>query len=352
MLFKRLFHLYEATSYSNFQKKMKTILQIGLGPLGVQVAKYITDKSDVKTVAAVDISPHLAGKSMNEVDPVLSEEVTINNSVGAAIEKLSQKPDVAIITTVSSLERLIPQIDEVAQFGIPIISTCEELSYPWQTQPELSEKLNSLCISKNIACLGTGVNPGFLMDYLPSVMSSVCKEIDHVTVERIQDATPRRVPFQKKIGAGLDLNAFNAKKQEGTLRHVGLSESVHLLANSIGVHIDQVTEELEPVIASEEIHTNAISISKGDARGVEQIAYGYQNGIQKIKMHFKAAIGEPRSFDKITIDGNPSFSSEIDGGVNGDVATCAIAINSIKSVLKAPAGLHTMADVAVPGYIH
>jgi len=116
--------------------------------------------------------------------------------------------------------------------------------------------------------------------------------------------------------------------------------------------LERVTETLEPVIAIQNIETKDIKIKAGDARGVEQIANGLINGTCKVKMHFKAAIGEARSYDKITIKGTPSFSSEIDGGINGDIATCAITINSINSILKAPAGLHTMADIGVPGYIN
>lgn len=324
---------------------------MGLGPLGIQVARYINGKSEVKTIAAVDIDQALIGRALHDISEELPEDVFIFNSVENALKNLSEKPDVAIITTVSSLEKLIPQVKEMAMFGIPVVSTCEELSYPWELQPRLSTELDELCKTHGIACLGTGINPGFLMDYLPSVLSSVCKDIEQVTVERIQDATSRRIPFQKKIGAGLDLETFKAKELEGTLRHVGLQESIYLLANSLGIKLDRVTEDLQPVISTKDIITKHLEIKKGNARGVEQIGYGYQNGDCKVKMHFKAAIGEERSFDKVTIKGTPSFTSEIDGGINGDIATCAIAINSIKSVIKASPGLHTMSDIGVPGYI-
>jgi hypothetical protein len=327
------------------------VLQIGFGPLGIQIAKYIAQKSTVKTLAGVDVNANLRGKPLSELDHNLSNDVLIFASVKEAVNYLEIKPDIAIITTVSSLEKLIPQIEEVAAFGIPVISTCEELSYPWILQPELSKKLDTICKKHNITCLGTGVNPGFLMDYLPAVFTSISKEIDQITVERVQDATPRRVPFQRKIGAGLTLDEFKKKEATGTLRHVGLQESVYLLANSMGLELDEVTESLHPVIAETAVASQAINVDKGDARGVEQIAHGYKNGICKIKMHFKAAIGESRSFDKVTIKGVPNFTSEIDGGINGDIATCAITINCIHSVLKAPAGLQTMATIAVPGFI-
>lgn len=331
---------------------MINVLQIGYGPLGIQVGKYIAQKKTVKTIAAVDINPTLKGKLLSELDKDLPTDVTISSSVEEVINKQNKKPDVAIITTVSSLEKLIPQVKEVAKFGIPVISTCEELSFPWKLQPQLSKELDTICKENNIACLGTGVNPGFLMDYLPTVFTSISKDVSYIFVERVQDATPRRAPFQQKIGAGLGIDAFRKKEATGELRHVGLQESVYLLANSIGLELDKVTESLNPVIAESEVASEVIKVKKGDARGVEQIAYGYKDDECKIKMHFKAAIGEPKSFDKVTIKGVPNFSSEIEGGINGDIATCAITINCINSILKAPAGLQTMATVAVPGFIN
>ncbi len=331
---------------------MIQVLQIGFGPLGIQIGSYIAQKTTVKTVAGVDVNPNLKGESLHSLHETLPDEIFIYESVDKAIKNLDRKPDVAIITTVSSLEKLIPQVEEVAKFGIPVISTCEELSYPWKLQPKLSEKLDDICKKHKIACLGTGVNPGFLMDYLPSVLASISKDVEHITVERIQDASPRRIPFQKKIGAGLDIEAFRKKEASGTLRHVGLQESVYLLANSIGLQLDKVTESLNPVIAASTVESKAIKVKTGNARGVEQIAHGYVNGECKIKMHFKAAIGEKRSYDKVTIKGIPNFSSEIEGGINGDIATCAITINCINSILKAPAGLHTMNTIEVPGFIN
>lgn len=329
---------------------MIEVLQVGFGPLGIKVAQYIAAKVTLKTAAAVDLNPALIGKSLKSIESSLSEEVIIRGSIKEVFEKT--KPDVAVITTVSDLKRLIPQVEAIAEFGIPIVSTCEELSYPWVLQPDLSQQLNEICLKNGIACLGTGVNPGFLMDYLPSVLTSICKDIDHIKVERIQDARPRRMPFQKKIGAGLDLKAFKAKEETGTLRHVGLQESVYLLAHSANLELDRVTETLDPVIASQSLVTDTMTIKKGDARGVEQISKGYQNGKCVVELHFKAAIGEERSYDKVTIKGTPSFSSEIEGGINGDIATCAITVNSIKSILKAPPGFHTMADIALPGFIN
>ncbi len=330
---------------------MINIIQIGFGPLGIQTAKFISKKSTIKTVAVVDNNPDLHHKKINEFSSDLDDNISISNSVAEALEKLNNKPDIALITTVSSLKSIYGQIEELAKYNIDVISTCEELSYPWKTDPILSKKLNDLCKINSIACLGTGVNPGFLMDYLPSVLSTVCKEINTIKIYRVQDASLRRIPFQKKIGAGLDLNEFKTKEKEGTLRHVGLTESLHLLAKTLNFDVDNVTETLNPVICESDFN-GSINIKKGYARGVEQIAYGYFNNETLIEMKFRAAVGEPHSYDRIEVEGIPSFVSEIEGGINGDIATCSIAINCIKSIMKASPGLHTMADIAVPGFIH
>jgi 4-hydroxy-tetrahydrodipicolinate reductase len=330
---------------------MIKVLQIGFGPLGVQIAKFIANKSTIKTVAVVDNDLDLYNRKINEISSELDDNIYISNSINEALLGISEKPDVAIITTVSNLKQIYNQIEEVVKHNINVISTCEELSYPWETDPVLSERLNDICKQNNVACLGTGVNPGFLMDYLPSVLSTLCNKINKIKICRVQDASSRRISFQKKIGAGLSLNEFKNKQNEGTLRHVGLTESLHLLANSVNFTLDKVTETLNPVICESDLN-GSINIKKGEARGVEQVACGYLNNEVVIEMQFKAAIGEARSFDKIEVDGIPSFVSEIEGGINGDIATCSIAINSVKSILKANPGFHTMSDIVVPGYIN
>lgn len=330
---------------------MIRVLQIGFGPLGIKIAKYISQKQTAETIAVVDLNTDLIGKSLFAIDTDLSDKVFIYNSIKKLDSKLDV--DIVIIATTSNLEKVVNQIKEIAIFGVPIISTCEELSYPWKLQPKLSKELDMFCKKHRIACLGTGVNPGFLMDYLPSVLSSICEDIEHITVERIQDATLRRIPFQQKIGAGLSLVMFNKQKKAGTLRHVGLQESIYLIADSIGLQLDKIAESLEPVIALNNITTGAIEVKKGDACGVEQIAFGYNNkGECKIKLHFKASVGETNPIDRVTIKGTPSFTSEIKEGINGDVATCAITVNAINSVLKAKFGLHTMASISNPGFIN
>jgi 4-hydroxy-tetrahydrodipicolinate reductase len=327
---------------------MARIIIVGLGPLGQRTAAFAAQRSSLEIVGAVDIAPGLAGKDLGEHCGLGKLGVPIAPSLKAALGR--KKADCAVLTTVSSLAKLEPQVAEAAGLGLNVVSTCEELFFPWQTAPQIARRLDDLCKKQGVTCLGTGVNPGFLMDFLPAVLTAVNQEVKKITVQRVQDASVRRVPFQQKIGAGLTRAEFKRKAAEGTLRHVGLPESVQMLAHALGWKLTKTTESLKPVLAEERVTSGYAPIEPGMARGVEQIGRGYVGGREVIKLHFRAAVGEPRSFDRIEIKGRPDTVSEIDGGVHGDIATCAIVLNAIRSVIAAGPGLKTMLEVPAVTY--
>ncbi len=320
------------------------ILQIGLGPLGLKTANFIAQRPSLTTIAAVDKNQALISKDLGELAGGQPSGVLISGSVGEAVAK--NKPGVAVLTTVSDMVRIAPQIEEILRHGIPVVSTCEELSFPWSTSPGLARRIDEAAKAAGVAVLGTGINPGFLMDSLPTFLTAVCQEVKTVTVRRYQNAQYRRIPFQKKIGAGLTLEEFEQKKQNGTLRHVGLTESMNLIAHRIGWKLDKTEDIISPVVAESKIVTDAMTIPAGYATGVRQVGNGYVNGEVKIKLEFQATVGEPESYDEVVIDGTPRIASKIAGGVNGDVATCAITLNAIPQVLRSTPGLKTMVDIA------
>ncbi len=319
------------------------ILQIGLGPLGIKIGQFISERERLDTVAAVDKNPALIGQDFGNLCGKNATGILVSGNISTAIT--GQKIDVAVLTTVSDMWRIVPQIEEILAHGIPVVSTCEELSFPWQTSPELSKRLDEAAKSAGVAVLGTGVNPGYLMDALPMFLTGVCQDVRSVTVRRFQDAQFRWVPFQKKIGAGLSLDDFEKKKSDGSLRHVGLTESMHFIAHRLGWELERTEDLISPVIADNQIVTEAMTIPSGHASGVRQEGNGYVGGEVKIKLVFQAAVGEPESFDEVKIEGTPDICSRITGGVNGDVATCAITLNAIPQVLRSSPGLKTMADV-------
>ena len=322
---------------------MIKVVQVGIGSLGQQLVRFALNRDAFKIVAAVDPAPDKAGRDLGELCGVGRLGVRVARDLKSALK--GRKADVALLTTVSNLKRLEPQVAEIARAGLDVVSTCEELSYPWRTAPGISRRLDAICKRHKVTCLGTGVNPGFLMDFLPSALTGVCQNVKKIVVERVQDASARRIPFQQKIGAGLTPAEFRKKKAAGVLRHVGLTESMHLIAAAMGWNLDKTTESLRPVMAEKLVKSGYVPIKRGMARGVEQIGRGYIGRRQVVVLHFRAAVGEPESFDSIEITGEPNVHSVIKGGVNGDIATCAITLNAARSVLAAEPGLRTMLDV-------
>ncbi len=327
---------------------MINILQVGLGPLGIKINQYIAEKESMSAIAGVDINPNLVGQD-------LGKHCNTKVNKGKIYDHISKVPnlediDIAVLTTSSSLDTISSQVLEIIEYGIPIVSTCEELTFPWHNDATTSQEIDKSAKKNNVAVVSTGVNPGFLMDTLPAMLTGICKEVSHVSVKRVQDATSRRVPFQQKIGAGLTLPDFESKKANGSLRHVGLTESMHFIADSLGWEIDYTEDVINPVVSDRTIETENIKIAPGNAMGVQQIGVARQNGKEKIKLYFEATIGTGVSYDEIVISGNPNVHSKIEGGVNGDIATCSIVLNAIPNVLKASPGLWTMKDLPIVSY--
>lgn len=325
---------------------MLSIVQLGLGPIGQQLTRFLAERNGLKIIAAIDPDPQKAGKDIGELCGIDKLGVTISPDLSSAMKP--GDADVAVISTVSTLEKMEAQIKDAADFGMHVVSTCEEMSHPLHTKPECASRIHSYCEEKGVACLGTGVNPGFLMDYLPTVLTSICRKVDHVKVERYQNATYRRIPFQQKIGVNLTDTEFREKGD--ALKHVGLPESVYMIAAAMNWKLDKVDEKIEPVFADEDTKSGDRIIPKGKALGLHQTAYGYVNGKEIISLIFHAAIGTGNSHDTIKISGEPDFHSTIPGGINGDVATSSIIVNSIRSVMKMKPGFRTMLDAPVPAW--
>jgi len=319
------------------------ILHVGLGPLGLRIQSDLLRRSLGTTVAAVDPAPGVAGKLLSELVPGAPAV-----RVAASLDELRdwESYDVALVTTSSDLRKCAATFETLLAHGVPAVSTCEELIYPWLRHRELAERLDACAKQGGAQLLGTGVNPGFLMDALPVFATAVCNDVRSLTVARIQDATPRRVPFQKKIGVGLDDAGFQAGIDAGWLRHVGLGESLHFIASRMGWKLDKWEEDRPRAVKAAKAMSSGLGpVKKGLACGVYQEARGWSGGKQVVTLKFEAALGLKDPHDRVVVAGEPAIDLVWKGGVQGDVATSAIVVNSIASLLAAPPGLHTMASI-------
>jgi 4-hydroxy-tetrahydrodipicolinate reductase len=297
----------------------------------------------------VDIDPEKAGRDLGDVVS-LDRRLKVRVSADAAKALKASRPDVAILCTSSSLAKVMPQIEAILRARVPIVSTTEELSYPFRSQRRLASRIDALARKAKVAVLGTGVNPGFAMDALPIMLTGVCERVDSISIERVQDARIRRLPFQRKIGAGLTPAEFQKKVDDGSVRHVGLTESIAMIGDAMGWKLDRITDDIAPKIARRAVASEFLSVEPGQVCGILQDGAGYLGGTAVIRLHMEAYLGAPESFDAVTVEGSPRLAMKIAGGIHGDIATASIVVNSIPKVIEAAPGLHTMRSLALPSY--
>ena len=325
------------------------VLHYGLGPIGAAVVKQVAERRGFKIVGAVDIDPAKAGRDLGEVAGVgRALRVKVSDDARKTIK--STKPDVVVLCTLSSLKRVLPQMEQILKLKVPIVSTTEELAYPTGANMKYAREIHALAKKAKVAVLGTGVNPGFTMDALPITLTGVCERVDSIRVDRIQDARVRRLPFQQKIGAGLTAEQFQKKVDDASVRHVGLAESVSMIADAMGWKLERITDEIHPKIATSTVSSEFLAVDQGYVCGLVQDGIGYRNGKPIITLHMEAYLGAPESYDQVEIAGSPNIRSKIAGGVHGDVATASITVNSIPKILEVPPGLHTMRDMPIPSF--
>jgi 4-hydroxy-tetrahydrodipicolinate reductase len=325
------------------------VLHVGLGPIGAAVVKQVAQRKGLQIVGAVDIDPDKIGKDLGEVCGAGRRlRVKVSDDITKTIR--ATRPDVAVLCTSSSLRKVVPEFEAVLKQKVPIVSTTEELAYPVRSNAASARKIDALAKRARVAVLGTGVNPGFVMDALPIALTAVCERVDAIEVDRVQDASIRRLPFQQKIGAGLTRAEFMERVRAGSVRHVGLAESITMIADALGWRLDRVTDEIKPKIADAPVSSRFMTVPAGAVCGLVQDGTGYRKGEPVITLHMEAYLGAPESYDGVRITGNPPLSMKIAGGVHGDVATASMVVNSIPKVIGAEPGLRTMRDMELPSF--
>jgi hypothetical protein len=325
------------------------VMHVGLGPIGAGVVRQVADRKGFRIVGAADIDPAKAGRDLGEVAGVgRALRVKVTSDVRKGIK--AAKPDAVVLCTSSSLKQVLPQMEAILKLRVPIVSTTEELAYPTKAHLKYARVIHQLAKKSKVAVLGTGVNPGFVMDALPITLTGVCERVQALRIDRVQDARIRRLPFQQKIGAGLTPEQFQKKVDDGSVRHVGLAESVSMIADALGWKLDRITDEIVPKIATETVASEFLAVDPGYVCGLVQDGVGYRDGVPVITLHMEAYLGAPESFDSVEITGTPALRMKIDGGVHGDIATASIVVNSLPKILDVAPGLHTMRDMPVPSF--
>ena len=306
------------------------VIQVGLGPIGCGIASRVHQSQGMELVGGVDLDPKLSGKPLCEL-PGLEGGPTL--AVSAELDQVveAQRPDVAVLSTVSDLDRLAPTAVKLLEAGVAVVSTCEEMVFPRWTRPAETAALDAAAKKGETLCLGVGINPGFVLDLLPAMLSAPLGRISAIRGSRVVDAGQRRGPLQRKVGGGLSVAEFEAKVAAGGFGHRGMMESLHLLCDAVGVSVEGASQFIEPVIADEDVETPFVSLKAGQVAGIHQGAKDAQ-GI--VTLDIKMYVGAKKPGDRVEIDGEPRVRVQVEGGYQGDQATCWIAANACRLVAR------------------
>jgi 4-hydroxy-tetrahydrodipicolinate reductase len=326
---------------------MIRVIHYGLGPIGVGIAKLVAARNDMRIVGAIDIDPNKVGKDFGSLfGDGRTLGVAIRADAAAVLDKRSA--DIVVLTTSSALKKIMGQLKQIAEAGLPVISTCEELSFPPANNADIVAELDALAKQYGVAIYGTGVNPGYIMDALPLMLTAPCAEVKRVRVERVVDAGKRRLPLQQKVGAGITRDEFQKRVVDGSVRHVGLRESATMIAQSLGWTLDGYEEQIDPMIADRAVTTPFLTVQPGQVAGVHQVGRGFVGGRELVTLDIAMYVGAPNSHDTMQIEGNPNVNVTVEGGLHGDIATAAIVVNSIPRVVAAQPGLLTANNLPMP----
>lgn len=320
------------------------ITLVGLGAIGREVLKALLEKQSVRVVAVVD--PAYVGQDAGVVAGVDPLGVRV---VGRFLEALMIPSDVAVVLTTSGTAEMLPLIEQAAGRGVHVVSSCEDLAYADLATPDLASRIDAAARKGGITVLGTGVNPGFVMDRLPLALAGACVSVQSVWVERVVDAAKRRAPLRAKVGAGLSVEEFQAGVASRRFGHRGLPESCALLGSGLGISFDDIQTTIEPVVST--AAAPRAGIAPGLVAGLRQTAVGVVAGAAVVRLDLEMSIDAPDPHDRIRITGDPPLDMLLTGGTHGDRGTVGTVLNAIPRMLAAPRGLQYVTDLPLFGLL-
>lgn len=309
------------------------VVLMGLGEIGQSIARAALARPELRVVAAVDAHPSCAGRQLSALLGVPAPDVTVAEELGGVLA--AAKGGVLLQATQSRFEEVLADLEEAVRAGLSVVSTCEELAWPWLNHRDEANALDRLCHERNVAVLGTGVNPGFVLDRLPAVLAQVTGPVRHVRGVRVVDVSLRRAALQRKVGVGLDEVAFREAAEKGDVGHVGLAESAAMVAEGcVGVDEYEVDEDIVPLLAEEDA-AGAVALRRGAVAGLHHVARVFaEGGREVVRLELTLSVGAEDPRDELVLDADPPVHVLVPGGIAGDAATAHAVVNAAPAVVE------------------
>lgn len=328
------------------------VLQWGLGAMGSGMARLMLEKSGLQIVAAVDARPDYVGRDLGEVLGVGKKlGVIVTDQPETVLD--SNKVDLTVIATTSWTERQMPDLRKIITAGINVISIAEEMADPAAQHPELAKELDGLAKQHGVSVLGTGVNPGYVLDLLVVALTGGCHSVERIEASRVNDLSPYGPTVMETQGVGTTPEVFRKGVAEGTIvGHVGFPESIQLISDALGLGVDRIVQTREPIISKVYRETPHVKVEPGMVAGCAHTGVGYRGDTEVIRLvhpqQIHPHLENQDTGDYINIYGVPEIHMAIKPEYAGGKATIGIAVNMIPHVVAATPGLKRMIDLPVP----
>jgi hypothetical protein len=324
----------------------------GTGMMGQGLLGFLLDRpNDVELVGAIVTNPAKEGKTVGEL---LGRDCDVKMTTDHA-SVLAKEPHVVCVCTQSNLDEITSQIEPCVKAGANVLCIAEKLAYPWASDEEWAERMNALAEEHDVSILGTGINPGFILDAMIVAWSSICLRVDKIEAQRVNDLSPFGPTVMASQGVGTTVEEFERGVADGTIvGHIGFPESIGLIADALGWEIDRVEETREPIVTSVERSTPHVTVKPGDVAGCKQIGRGYIGDELKIELIHPQQIHPGMegvdTGDYITIYGDPEVHMVNSPEIPGGKGTYASTGNYIPLIINAPAGILTVTDLPIPRF--
>lgn len=326
----------------------------GFGAMGSGMARMILNKQGFAIVGVCDKNPNYVGKSIFDILGIERKdhpECIVKEDIDDCVTEKSC--DIVLLATDSFTKNAYPKIIKLVEKKVNVISTAEEMAFPQAQNPELAKNMDLMAKENGVTILGTGINPGMMMDLLVVCLSGVMTDVKSIDVSRVNSLSPFGQAVMEEQGVGLTVQEFEAKMKENALAgHVGFAESISMIAKALGWKLENFTQQMEPIITDVD-RKSAYGFAKAkDVCGVNMTGQGYVDGEIKINMHHPQQIephlGGVETGDYINIKGTPEVNMAIKPEIDGGLGTIAMCVNMIPHVINARPGLKTMIDLPVP----
>jgi 2,4-diaminopentanoate dehydrogenase len=332
--------------------KQFRVLQWGLGAMGSGMARLVLEKPGLKIVAAVDGRPDYTGKDLGDILGTGRQLGVLVADTPAEVLK-KDNVDIVILATTSWVKDQLSDLRQIITAGINCISIAEEMAEPAAQNPELSEEIDTLAKKYGVSVLGTGVNPGFVLDLLVVTLTGGSHSVERIEASRVNDLSPYGPTVMKSQGVGTTPEAFKAGVADGTIvGHVGFPESIMMISDALGLGVDRIEQSRQPIISSVYRETPYVKVEPGMVAGCAHTGIGYQGNKEVIKLihpqQIHPHLENQDTGDYIHIYGKPEIHMAIKPEIAGGIATMGVTVNMIPHVVAATPGLKRMIDLPAP----